>query len=106
MLPLLWVLSGSSPAMAATESQLAAISALGELNGVALQCSYIEQMQQIKRALVLSLPKRRELGELFEQTTNRSFMGFMTDNSVCPEQHIYVEHVGQAIHTLESAFKK
>lgn len=91
---------------AATESQLNSIAELGKLNGVALQCSYKTQMQQIKQALVLNLPKQRALGEWFESKTNDSFMSFMTTNATCPSAVNFMQQVNAAIITLESEFKK
>jgi len=99
-------LIGPSSVFAASESQLSAISTLGELNGIALQCRYIEQMQKIKKALVVNLPKRRELGLLFEQNTNEAFMDFINENAVCPNEHVYFKRVNQAIESLEVAFRK
>ena len=91
---------------AATESQLNSIAELGRLNGVALQCSYTTQMQQIKQALVLNLPKQRALGEWFENKTNDSFMAFMSTNASCPSAVDFMQEVNAAIITLESDFKK
>jgi hypothetical protein len=95
-----------SSASAATESQLDSVDALGELNGVALQCKYLEQTQRIKLALVKNLPKQRELGEKFDNTTNQSFMNFMNTKSSCPDSQFFSGQVGLAILKLESAFAK
>ena len=97
---------GTHAAQAASDSQLNAIADLGRLNGVALQCRYTTQMQQIKQALVLNLPKQRALGEWFESTTNESFMAFMTTNASCPSATEFMQQVNSAIITLESEFKK
>ncbi|MCP4494454.1 MAG: hypothetical protein GY820_45220 [Gammaproteobacteria bacterium] len=91
---------------AASESQLAAVSRAGELNGTALQCSFLEQTQRIKRALVLNLPKQRELGEWFDVNTNLSFMNFISSNSVCPDENSFKAQVGNSIEQLKSAFKQ
>ncbi len=93
-------------AQAASDSQLESIADLGRLNGVALQCRYTTQMQQIKQALVLNLPKQRVLGEWFENKTNDSFMAFMTTNASCPSATEFMQQVNAAIITLESEFKK
>ena len=107
-LPLIILISISSSAFAAraaTDSQLNSIAELGRLNGVALQCSYTTQMQQIKQALVLNLPKQRALGEWFENKTNDSFMTFMSTNASCPSVVDFMQEVSAAIITLESEFK-
>ena len=93
-------------AQAASDSQLESIADLGRLNGVALQCRYTTQMQQIKQALVLNLPKQRALGAWFEEKTNASFMAFMSVNASCPSATEFMQQVNAAIITLESEFKK
>ena len=103
---LLSISPGAFAAQAASDSQLNVIADLGRLNGVALQCSYTTQMQQIKQALVLNLPKQRALGEWFENKTNDSFLAFMTTNASCPSAVDFMQEVNAAIITLESEFKK
>ena len=94
-----------SSVIASNDSKLDAIADIGELNGIALQCRYVEQMQRIKRALVVNLPKKRELGSWFEEKTNNSFMDFMAKGSSCPEQAIFETQVGIAIERIEMEFK-
>lgn len=89
---------------AATDQQLASISKLGQLNGIALQCGYIPQVQKIKQSLVLNLPKQRELGEWFEYQTNNSFMEFIKNNTACPEPAVFSGQVQLAIRKLETEF--
>ena len=97
---------GAFAAQAASDSQLNAIADLGRLNGVALQCGYTTQMQQIKQALVLNLPKQRVLGEWFESRTNDSFMAFISTKASCPSATEFMQQVNAAIITLEAEFKK
>jgi hypothetical protein len=87
-----------------SEERLAAIARLGELNGVALQCRYFDQTQRIKQTLVANLPKRRELGLLFENTTNQSFLSFMKRDDTCPGSVVFVRQVDTAVSDLEAAF--
>lgn len=96
----------AQPVFADEGDQHAAITRLGELNGVALQCRYFEQMQRIKQVLVANLPKRRELGLLFEDATNKSFMAFMQQDAACPGSADLVSQVDAAVVDLESAFAK
>ena len=103
---LISISSSAYAARAATDSQLNSIAELGRLNGVALQCSYTTQMQQIKQALVLNLPKQRALGAWFEEKTNASFMEFMSTNASCPSATEFMQEVNASIITLEAAFKK
>jgi len=108
-LPFFILISISSSAFAtraATNTQLDSIAELGRLNGVALQCNYRTQMQQIKQALVLNLPKQRALGAWFEEKTNASFMSFMSTNASCPSATEFMQEVNASIITLEAEFKK
>jgi len=106
LIMLIVALFAVTSAQAATESQLNAIAKMGELNGVALQCRYLDQMQRIKMTLVLHLPKQRELGDWFESTTSSSFMDFMTKNSACPGAVPFVEQVDAAVIDIETTFKQ
>ncbi len=92
--------------VAATDQQFAAIKRLGELNGVALHCHYLEQTQRMKRVLVMTLPKRRQLGELFDIETNTSFMSFMAAQATCPREPTFKEQVDAAVQQLETVFSK
>ncbi|MCU7931546.1 MAG: hypothetical protein KZQ90_12160 [Candidatus Thiodiazotropha sp. (ex Codakia rugifera)] len=86
------------------DTQLAAIKALGELNGIALQCNALPDTQRIKRALVLALPKRRQLGELFDYHTNKSFMAFINEKGTCPSPQSLAQQVDEALERLEAAY--
>ena len=74
----------ASPLYATTDAQRKAIESIGELNGVALQCSYIDKVKLIKLALVKNLPKQRILGQWFEDATNQTFMKFMESGQQLP----------------------
>lgn len=106
LLPLFLVSVWQPVAQAATPAELAAISSMGELNGIALQCRYLKQMQRIKLSLVLHLPKQRELGDWFEQTTNNSFLDFMNKDAVCPDMGSFDQRVDSAIDGIATVFKQ
>jgi len=91
---------------AASDGQLKALSAMGRLNAIALQCRYMPQVQRIKRELVLNLPKQRALGDWFEQKTNESFLNFMQNNTGCPAVLDFDQELQQTIDQLETEFKK
>ena len=90
--------------LAATEEQLNSIEKLGTLNGVALQCGYIEQAGRIKSALIMNLPKERELGRLYEEVTNESFLASLNDPAGCPGEAALAERVDAGITILKKAF--
>ncbi len=91
---------------AANQAQLDSIAQMGKLNATALQCSYIEQMQRIKQALILNLPKKRALGDWFESSTRAEFMNFMSNDNRCGSLAIFTLQVDDAISELEHVFKK
>jgi len=90
---------------AASDSQLQAIAEMGRLNGIALQCRLMPQMQRIKRELVLKLPKKRVLGDWFERKTNASFLAFMKNGNACPSAGDFDRQLQHVINQLESEFK-
>ncbi|MCG7899429.1 MAG: hypothetical protein JAY99_03765 [Candidatus Thiodiazotropha lotti] len=106
ILLLLSILFGVVRAEAASDDQLAAIRALGSLNGVALQCGRVDQTQRIKQVLVNTLPKQRQLGELFDYQTNKSFMAFINDNRVCPSTDRLKQQVDLAIEKLNAVYQR
>ncbi|MES9950687.1 MAG: hypothetical protein ABW118_17150 [Candidatus Thiodiazotropha sp.] len=91
-------------ASAQSSEQLAAITALGSLNGIALHCKALSETQRIKRTLVATLPKRRQLGELFDYETNRSYMAFIEKNNTCPTPRSLQQRVDEALDRLKSFY--
>ncbi len=94
----------ATDAAAQSSEQLAAITALGSLNGIALHCNALSETQRIKRELVATLPKRRQLGELFDYETNRSFMAFIEKNDTCPSPQSLAQQVDEALGRLQSLY--
>jgi len=91
---------------AATESQMASIRALGQINGVALSCQRLEQTQRMKQAVVSRLPKLRVLGDLFDQASNDAFLAFSAEGQLCPTKSIFNARVNAAIEVLNENFPK
>ena len=89
---------------AATSEQLAVIKRLGQLNGIALHCKALPETQRMKRELVSHLPKRRQLGELFDTETHHSFMQFINKNEQCPSPQELHQQVDAAIQELEKVY--
>lgn len=104
LVPILSLTLWLSTAHAVPQNQLDAISSLGQLNAIALQCQYIQQMQNIKRVLIKVLPQKRELGEWFEHTTNEAYMSFLSDNKSCPSESQFKLQLQQSFKALEAAF--
>jgi len=93
-------------AMAATENQLNSIKHIGQLNGVALHCKFLTEARRMKLVLVARLPKRRQLGQIFDDSTNESFLAFIQNRSVCPDQQQFILKVDAAVADLNQAFSK
>lgn len=104
--PVLLLLLASSVARAGgmDDAQLAAVQKLGELNGMALNCHFLIETRRMKKTLILTLPKRRQYGELFDSTTNTAFLKILEDRTSCPEEATFSEQVDAAILELEAAF--
>lgn len=98
----------ATPALnpADTEAQLAAIRHLGDLNGIALHCKALLETQRMKRALVATLPKRRVLGEMFDEQSHKSYMKFIEDKQHCPSPADLIEQINKGIEDLAKAWGK
>ena len=80
------------------------VAELGRLNGIALACRYFDQTRRIKRLLIDNLPKSRELGQLFDDRTNESFLRFVNSGKSCPSPASFGNEVSQAAGRLRAAF--
>ena len=89
---------------AVEDAQLAAIKRLGELNGIALNCGALPETRRMKQALVATLPKQKQLGELFDYQTNQSFMQIVEHQTPCPAQAELHLQVDAAIQVLERVY--
>jgi len=99
---ILCLLAGRSTAY--TDNQYQAIVELGALNGIALQCKYLDQTRKIKKSLIGALPKRRALGQAFEIATNNAFLKFIEKSEACPRSTDFSKRVDRQITVLNNAF--
>ena len=95
------VQSAHADSMAA---QVDAVRALGELNGVALQCKYIDQVRRMKAAVVANAPKERVFGLAFDEATNEAFLAFSRKGGPCPGHGGFEAQVGERIEVVQKAF--
>lgn len=91
-------------AAAFTPVQHETVIRLGELNGIALQCGYNADMRRMKQALVDSVPKVSQLGDLFEAETQKSFLNMVNKRLPCPNLAPFHTEVDGAIIALQRAF--
>ncbi|MCB1786393.1 MAG: hypothetical protein KDJ33_09090 [Gammaproteobacteria bacterium] len=97
-------LSAAVPVNADDDPRYLAVAGLGELNGVALQCKYLDQVRRMKAAVVEHAPKERSFGLAFDQATNDAFLAFARNNDVCPSHDGLERKVGHQIDRLAEAF--
>lgn len=83
-----------------------AVDALGELNGIALQCRYIDQVRRMKAAVVAYVPKERLYGQAFDEATNRSFIRFIEEEGGCPSKPTFEREVGHRIDVLQNSVSR
>ena len=100
------LMAGSQQSLAASDGQMQAIKALGELNGIALSCRQLEQTQRMKQAMVENLPKLRHLGAYFDQASNDAFLAFSNERRLCPVKSEFATQVTAAIDKLAQQFSK
>lgn len=103
------ILALSLPSLAFTaddDPRYAAVKGLGGLNGVALQCKYIDQVRRMKSAVVANAPKERSFGLAFDEATNGAFLAFIRDGKSCPTHATLERQVGHQIDAMRAAFTK
>jgi hypothetical protein len=109
-LPIIFLLLAGGGAMASSaavdEAQYEAVRGLGALNGTALQCGRFDEVRRMKKAMVEALPKRRALGQVYENATNESFLRFAEQGSDCPGKADLKQRIDTAIGALRKAFSK
>ena len=98
------LLAFPAPAADEPDPRYAAVSGLGSLNGVALQCKYLDQVRRMKAAVVAHAPKERSFGLAFDQATNDAFLAFIRDDDACPPHDGLARQVGDAIDRMQEAF--
>lgn len=94
----------STAAMADTQARYDAVKSLGRLNGVALQCKYLDQVSRMKWAVVESAPKERSYGLAFEQATNDGFLDFIRQQESCPGPAGFEKAVAESIQQMQQLF--
>jgi hypothetical protein len=86
LIPLLVLLLTIGSSTHADETALRqAIGELGALNGIALACKQNALTARMREIMVDTVPKEREIGEVFEQATHVSFLDFGNSGKVCPD---------------------
>lgn len=80
------------------------VKALGSLNGVALNCKYLDQVRRMKSAVVESAPKERSFGLAFDEATNSAFLSMIDERRPCPSPAGFERTVDDGIEAMRKAF--
>lgn len=92
--------------VSAADQGSAAISALGEINGIALACQQMAIVSRARNAITSTAPKTRGNGEIFETSTNASFLDFGNNKKTCPDSAALAQRLSDAEKALTAAFPK
>ena len=92
----------AAPAFAA-DSGNAAITALGEINGIALACEQPAIVSRARNAVTTTAPKTRANGEIFETATNTAYLA-QGKGATCPDVATLVKRLSDAEKNLSAAF--
>ncbi len=85
-IPLLALVFSLATSTQAEETVLhQAIGELGTLNGIALACKQNALTARMREIMVDTVPKERDIGEVFERATHTSFLDFGRSGKVCPD---------------------
>ncbi|KHF24602.1 hypothetical protein [Solemya velum gill symbiont] len=103
-IPLTLLLAGYGTTVIAEDQRYPSMQALGEVNGIALHCQYLGEIQRIKRAIVATVPKERVYGLAFETSTNDGFLAFIKSGEACPGPEGFKQEIDQRIQDMQKAF--
>jgi len=88
----------------ASAAGLAAVSELGQLNGLALACAQPALVTRARGMVIDLAPKTRRYGEAFESATSQSFIAQGKGEIPCPDGKTLAERLDQAARQLKAAF--
>ena len=86
------------------DPRYAAVEALGQMNGIALPCKFLDQVRRMKAAVVEYAPKERSFGLAFDEATNAAFLAFVRGGEGCPSHDAFQREVGHRIEGMIDAF--
>ena len=88
----------------ATDEGTAAVSALGELNGIALDCKQPALVTRARNIIVTTAPKTRENGEIFEAASSAAYLE-QGKGASCPDVATLARLLEAGEQGLQSAFR-
>lgn len=100
------ILLGAPAAHAAEDALTQAVTEFGTLNGVILACKQHALTARMREIMVDTVPKERNVGELFEDATSKSFLNFGSDGKTCPDGKTLAEQIDLGRGKLQKAVGK
>jgi len=88
----------------AADPGAAALTTIGEVNGIALACQQPAIVSRARNAVATTAPKTRANGEIFEEASNASFLDFGNSQKTCPDTATLVKRLNDAEQSLSAAF--
>ena len=88
----------------AADQGTAAISELGELNGIALACQQPALVTRARNIVITAAPKTRDYGEIFENATNAAYLEQGKGKTACPDAPTLAARIAAAEKRLQAAF--
>jgi hypothetical protein len=92
----------AAPTFAADAGNVA-ITAIGEINGIALACNQPAIVSRARNAVTTTAPKTRAYGEAFEAATNAAYLA-QGKGATCPDVATLVKRLNDAEKSLSTAF--
>lgn len=95
----------ANTSFAAADEGMAAVEALGRLNGIALACQQPALVSRARNAVVTTAPKTRSYGETFETATNAAYME-QGKGATCPDAASLASQMVAAEKHMQESFAK
>ena len=97
------ILFGAGQAGAVEDTLAQAVTEFGSLNGVVLACKQHALTARMREIMVDTVPKERNVGELFETATSKSFLDFGAAGKACPDGKRLAEDIELGRSKLQKA---
>lgn len=95
----------AAPGFASDEGS-AAVTELGQLNGIALACNQPALVTRARNVVVTTAPKTRDIGEMFENATNAAYLEQGKSQAACPDSATLANRIATTEKRLQAAFPK
>lgn len=101
-----FTLLAACPLHAAEDALTQAVTEFGTLNGVILACKQHALTARMREIMVETVPKERNVGEIFEEATSKSFLNFGAEGKACPDGKNLAEQIDLGRSKLRQAAGK